>query len=170
MDPDSLPYPWHCPSCTGALTTERLEELKSEATASHTNSVTGEAAGEKEENSNNESDQVVWSHRFVIAGLEDGKETVHTKAINEHRNKLVCCVCGIHDRKQSCLRIPVQCIAGDDNELKEWKARHRSLNNSNITECSVAMHVGCAQWNNNYILEDTGKRCRTCYYYTGECP
>ncbi len=124
-----------------------------------------------EENDNDETDEkITWTHHFVIAGTDDGDDT-YSKAIREQRKKLICHVCGVKDSKHGTLRIPIQCIAGDEKEFKDWKRRHFELNiNPSETECSVAMHVGCSRWKTDHeaIIGGKVKRIPLCYFYPGE--
>mmetsp|Transcript_24416 Transcript_24416/g.49980 ORF Transcript_24416/g.49980 Transcript_24416/m.49980 type:complete len:801 (+) Transcript_24416:95-2497(+) len=125
---------------------------------------------ETEENIGDENeDKITWTHRFVIAGTEDGDDK-YSKAIREQRKNLICHVCGVKDSKHGTLRIPIQCIAGDDKEFEDWKRRHFELNiNPNNTECSVAMHVGCSRWKINHeaIIGGKVKHIPLCYFYPG---
>lgn len=108
---------------------------------------------------------------FAIAGKENGEETVWTKAIKSNCNELKCFICG--DKKNWNYKIPLQCIAGDESEVNIYKKRHLDLNNFAGTECSVAMHVGCAKWGfremteGGHLEKAYGRKCRLCYFTPG---
>ena len=104
--------------------------------------------------------QDVTLHSYAISS-----EGAWAKIIEDSR-KLKCFVCG---KKDSSYRIPVQCVAGDDEEYVKWKARH-----PRGTECHVAMHVGCARWgcgeaegSHLETIDHGTKRCKLCYYTPG---
>ena len=91
-------------------------------------------------------------------------EPGHAKNINDQRRELTCFVCKKKDKEY---RIPIQCPAGEEEEYGRWKGRHKKN-----TECSIAMHVGCARWG---CVEEEGshlemiddKRCKLCYFTPG---
>ena len=88
----------------------------------------------------------------------------HTKNINDQRRGLTCFVCKKKDKEY---RIPIQCPAGEEEEYERWKGRHKKN-----TECSIAMHVGCARWGcveeeGSHLEMIDGKRCKLCYFTPG---
>lgn len=126
---------------------------------------------EAEESDSDDGVTVQQVHHYAIASKDDGEETVWTRAIKAHCKELKCFLCGKGNGKY---RIPVQCIAGDENEIDAFKQRHSNLNVYCGTECSVAMHVGCAAWGSNHKSDDdhveivNGRRCRLCYFTPGD--
>ena len=113
--------------------------------------------------SQNDSPELMSTHHFVIAHIDnDGKETPWTKRITASRT-LKCIFCRQSDKTDS-LRIPVQCCWNSEDELEEFKKRHRP-GEEKEKYCCVAMHVGCARWK----LDDFGNpppRNRV-YFYPG---
>ena len=85
---------------------------------------------------------VLATHHYVICGT-DGSTDDWTRAIGQLRNDLKCTICGCNDKFST--RIPIQCSAGDTDELQEFKCKHKSMD----CPCSQALHVGCAAWRIN---------------------
>ena len=82
---------------------------------------------------------ILATHHYVICGT-DGSTDDWTKAIKQLRNNLKCIICGCNDKFST--RIPIQCSAGDNDELEEFKCKHQAMD----SPCSQALHVGCAAW------------------------
>jgi len=106
---------------------------------------------------------------FCMAAPDDnGDETKASLQIKSLR-KLICVVCKKKDNaSRNCLRIPVQCSAGDRYEFKEFKKYHRALNKKH-KGCTGAMHVGCARWGSDYAKVNN-RSLRMCYYFPGMAP
>mmetsp|Transcript_15729 Transcript_15729/g.34046 ORF Transcript_15729/g.34046 Transcript_15729/m.34046 type:complete len:622 (-) Transcript_15729:131-1996(-) len=108
---------------------------------------------------------------FAIASKDNGLKTPWTRAIERNCEELICFICG---QKNKNYRIPVQCVAGEENELKRFKKLHLNLNDNAGTECSVAMHVGCARWGfrqeteGAHLEKINGRPCRLCYFLPGD--
>ena len=107
----------------------------------------------------------------------NGEETVEGSMLKDFRG-LGCVICSKKDTSKHCLRIPVQCIASDRSEFKEFKRFHKDLNKKIMPAkargeshdgCTTAMHVGCARWGNDYA-KVKNKDIRMCYYFPGKPP
>ncbi|KAL3774357.1 hypothetical protein ACHAW5_009236 [Stephanodiscus triporus] len=149
------------------------EEDEEEDSDGGVDGVPGEVKGgdrdeEEEDNEDEDEDedeedggsQYVAVHSYAISA-----EGVWAQIIQESR-QLKCFVCG---KKDASYRIPVQCVAGDDEEYCKWKGRH-----PRGTECTVAMHVGCARWgcveaegSHLETIDGGARRCKLCYYTPG---
>ena len=94
---------------------------------------------------------------------------------------LQCVVC--QKTSKSTIKIPVQCCAGDDTEfaafrkfhiqLKKKRERAKITGSNEGTQCTQAMHVGCARWGaaEKYVKNSTNnKSLRMCYYFPGRPP
>lgn len=77
------------------------------------------------------------AHHFVICSKSVPGHAELYSVIKEHR-ELRCLECKQKDNVARVLRIPIQCCAGDADEM--FKVCHKS------SECAKAMHVGCARW------------------------
>ena len=82
---------------------------------------------------------------FVIGGKETGKwaewaRQTRTNIINARKE--VCVFCKHSDTVPGCMRIPVTCSAGSEDEPGELSGRRKNPND----RCTSAMHVGCARW------------------------
>ena len=79
--------------------------------------------------------------RYVIAGITDDDPDKH-RLLMRFRRELKCDVCGSNDKGKHCLRVPLQCSAGNENQYKD----HQQLHGLMDRPCTQAMHVGCARW------------------------
>ena len=113
----------------------------------------------KDTNYDDES-ELMATHHFVIAGKDKGKETAWTRRITECRS-LKCAFCGLSDKNNNSLRIPIQCCWNSKYELEEFKLRHPKEDE----DCYIAMHVGCAAW----LKDDFGNdpQSRRVFFYPG---
>ena len=104
------------------------------------------------------------------------------RRIKEQRG-LVCVVCEKKDSNKDCLRLPVQCSAGDQYQWKELKKYHRGLNSKKkkLEEfknghhgdagCTKAVHVGCARWAAaSKYAKINDKSLKMCYFFPGMPP
>lgn len=88
------------------------------------------------------------------------------KTIKELR-ELKCTICNSNDNHS--LRLPVQCMAYDPNEFKEFKKCHKKIKGVTKPECTLAIHVGCARWATKNFAGVKGRSLRMCYFYPGQC-
>ncbi|KAL7551988.1 hypothetical protein ACHAWF_017293 [Thalassiosira exigua] len=121
----------------------------------------GRLSPRSDEDGSGEGEESVVNDHFVIAS-----EGGWAKNIKQHRRMLDCHVCGTK-RKQHDLMIPLQCIAGDDEEDEALKKRH-----PRGTECFEAVHVGCARWGcvemeGSHIETIDGAPCNRCFFSPG---
>jgi len=99
----------------------------------------------------------------------------------KHLRELQCVIC--QKTSKSTIKIPVQCSAGDDTEfaafrkfhiqLKKKRERAKITGSNEGTQCTKAMHVGCARWgaSEKYVKNSTNnKSLRMCYYFPGRPP
>ncbi|KAL9182964.1 hypothetical protein ACHAXT_004243 [Thalassiosira profunda] len=104
---------------------------------------------------------------YAIAAKDNGESTAWSKRIEDNRANLRCIICG----EQRGLQIPLQCIAGEENERQDFLACHPNLYDKAGTECGVAMHVGCARWGYKEATEGAhlarlnGIPCQLCYFW-----
>ncbi len=111
---------------------------------------------------------------FCIVAPTNGEENCYSLRVKAHR-ELVCMICKKKDNtSKSCLRIPVQCNAGDQCEFEEFKKYHAKPKKSEQSDeanggCTEAMHVGCARWGSEYAKVNN-KDLRLCYYFSGKPP
>ncbi|KAL7541531.1 hypothetical protein ACHAXR_011004 [Thalassiosira sp. AJA248-18] len=138
--------------------------------------------GDSEDLAEEEVSQLLLTHTkwFCISpSVVNGKETMAGSCLKALR-ELQCVICKKKDNaSKHCLRIPVQCIASDRHEFKEFKQYHRQLNREiklakvrgeeKHDGCVVPMHVGCARWGNEYA-HVKHKDLRMCYYFSGKPP
>jgi len=112
----------------------------------------GKYGGEDDDLSDSEEEFDKSTHHYVICN--SGGDDLWSKRIMECR-KLICNFCGLSD--EHVLRIPVQCSAGDRDEIPELKRKYYSSlsrkHSDMISSCSVPMHVGCARWNNKSLYK-----------------
>lgn len=137
-----------------------------------------EGEGEEDESSSDNSDDDEESTTeeralcyFAIAGKDsNGDETPWSRQIKHNCDELKCFICG---RRNKNGKIPVQCIAGDEGETKKFKQFHTNLYVNAGTECSVAMHVGCARWGyqekneGDHLEIVNGRPCKLSYFTPG---
>jgi hypothetical protein len=73
----------------------------------------------------------------------------YRQALHEYKGGLKCEICKSQDSDPRGFRIPVQCVAGTEEEY-DWKNSGRvqieGPLHSDSKDCSVAVHVGCARW------------------------
>lgn len=106
-------------------------------------------------------------HHFVYS-LADSKKTAKNdpwlRAIDAHQHDLTCVVCGLSDKSDRSLRIPLQCSKSDgDNCL--YTQHVKIPNEANVDSnslCFVSMHVGCAMWGRN--SKDERSLCQLVYF------
>ena len=138
-----------------------------------------EGEEEEEEHSSDESDdddeESTTEERalcyFAIAGKDsNGDETPWSRQIKHNCEELKCFICGRNNKNRM---IPVQCIAGDEGETNQFKQFHTNLYANAGTECSVAMHVGCARWGykekneGDHLEIVNGRKCKLSYFTPG---
>ena len=80
-------------------------------------------------------------HHYVLATKGNANNDTFDKR-REFQTQLKCSICSNKDNAHDCLRIPVQCVAGDKNEHGEFKEYHAKLKKP----CVYAFHIGCARW------------------------
>jgi len=136
--------------------------------------------GDSEDLEESEVSQLILSYTawFCISGPVNGRETAASKRIKEYQ-QFTCVICKKKDNANNkCLRIPVQCSAGDPSEFHEFKKHHKELNKMKKLAkrrgeehrgCAEPMHVGCARWMSNYARV-RNKHLRMCYYFPGKPP
>ena len=96
-----------------------------------------------------------------IAELDPRKLDPYTKAVLAQQNQVKCIECGLPDNSKKSMRIPLQCVANDDDEFDDFKIRHSARGND-VTPCTQALHVGCARWGN------PSSKVRQCFYFHGD--
>ena len=108
---------------------------------------------------------------FAIAGKDsNGDETPWSRQIKHNCDELKCFICGRNNKNRM---IPVQCIAGDEGETNQFRRFHTNLYVNAGTECSVAMHVGCARWGykekneGDHLEIVNGRKCKLSYFTPG---
>ena len=89
----------------------------------------------------------------------NGRPDAWTKAVIDNKRELKCIECGLVDDEKT-MRIPLQCVANDEDEYWEHKDKHRERNND-TAPCTQALHVGCARWG------DASSLVRKCYFFPG---
>jgi hypothetical protein len=142
------------------LTTKELEELIGiDGTSPPTKKQRLSHCSSSQEEDN--ADGLVSTKWFCIA-----KTKKHSKMIFESR-QLKCAICKADDTHS--LRIPVQCAAYDKYEFHEFRKAHPKIGDRTTPVCTVAIHVGCANWQDSYARYK-GKRLKMCYYYPGQTP
>ncbi len=93
--------------------------------------------------------------------LDPSKLDPYTKAVLAQQNQVKCIVCGLPDDSKKSMRIPLQCVANDDEEFKEFKVGRLARSND-VTPCTQALHIGCARWGN------PSSKVRQCFYFHGD--
>jgi hypothetical protein len=75
---------------------------------------------------------------------------MYREAMDAHKRGLVCVFCNKNDSDPRGFRIPLQCIAGVENEY-DWINAGRVQKKGELHpglkgSCTVALHVGCGRW------------------------
>jgi hypothetical protein len=133
--------------------------------------------GDKEDYNEKELEEILISrkepHSSIFAtesfcfltGVDKKTGVDADKNVKEVR-ELKCTICNSNDSHS--LRLPVQCMAYDPNEFKEFKKCHRKIKGVTKPECTLAVHVGCARWATKKFAGVKGKSLRMCYFYPGQ--
>mmetsp|Transcript_2026 Transcript_2026/g.3864 ORF Transcript_2026/g.3864 Transcript_2026/m.3864 type:complete len:382 (+) Transcript_2026:1-1146(+) len=136
--------------------------------------------GDSEDLNETEVSQLLLSYTawFCMAAPVNGKE-IHASQCIKSMREFICVICKKKDNASNkCLRIPVQCSAGDRYEFNEFKQYHKTLNKQmrlakkrgeEHKGCAEPMHVGCARWGSDYAKVNK-KHLRMCYYFSGKPP
>ena len=124
-----------------------------------TNNANNESANDEQEDGDQGDENCLNDLTSFAIATEEG----YAQNIQDHRG-LKCYICG---KKDKTFMIPLQCIAGDQEEHGRWKNRHKRG-----TECFMGMHVGCARWGcveseGSHLEKIGGKLCRQCWFTPG---
>mmetsp|Transcript_24953 Transcript_24953/g.42750 ORF Transcript_24953/g.42750 Transcript_24953/m.42750 type:complete len:915 (-) Transcript_24953:190-2934(-) len=123
---------------------------------------------------------------FCMEAAGTHRETRAARLLKAHR-EFVCVICKKKDNVSSakCLRIPVQCSAGDRYEFHEFRRHHKTLNRQKRLArkkqhrgsyredhkgCAEPVHVGCARWGGSDYAKVKNRTLRMCYYFPGMPP